>query len=173
MTVLPYSAFVAGRFYDTTLAMGATAGVTAAANTLYGLPICVTSQVTVALIGVEATSTSGSARFGIYTDANGVPDALVVDAGATPFVTGAFRGVAISQVLTVGWYWLAGVFSATPNTRGLTNANCIHYLGFSSGTDTTPHIGVSVSFTYGALPNPFTGGSALITANPPRIMIGV
>jgi len=65
------------------------------------------------------------------------------------------------------------VFDATPTVRALANAagNPLGCLGFTSGLDTGYHVGVTVAFTYAALPDPFTAGSALSTAAIPRITI--
>lgn len=141
---------------------------------LYACPIYIASPVTLTSIGVEVTAfAAGNVDLGLYVDSAGTPGALKFDAGAVSTGTSnTFKSISISQLIAdAGWYWLAGVFSATPTVRALTTANSLHMLGFTSGTDTTIHTGVTVSQSYGALPNPFTGGSALATVNFPRFMV--
>lgn len=163
-----------GALHSTPIASGALTALTVTASILYSIPIFVAqSSVTLSAIGVEVTTfATGNVRLGIYYDSAGTPGALLQDSGAVSTGTSnSFKSVATSQVLTSGWWWLAAVFDATPGVRAITTANSLHFLGATSGTDTAIHTGFSVSFTYGTLPNPFTGGGALHVGNVPRIMI--
>lgn len=165
-----------GRFYNTSLAISSFTTLTVTANVLYATPIFTPLSATVSLIGVEVTTfATGNVHLGMYKDSSGVPGALLFDAGAVS--TGTANGLksigSLAQALNPGWYWLACVFDATPAVRAVTATSCLHQLGFTSGTDTTVHPGWSVAFTYAALPDPFTGGGALMTTNPPRVMIQV
>lgn len=163
-----------GRLFNSSLGVGGVTTVAAVANTLYATPIFTPLAATVTVIGLEITAfAAGNVRLGVYRDSNGVPGALLLDAGAVGTGTpNGFKSIgSLSQALTPGWYWLACVFDATPTVRALTASGSMHALGFTSGTDTTIHAGWSVAFTYAALPDPFTGGGALMTTNPPRVMI--
>lgn len=162
-----------GRLCGTSLGAGALTTLAVTAGVLYACPIFVSTTTTLTAIGIEVTTgATGNVKLGMYLDSSGTPGALRFDAGAVSTATpAAFKSIAISQVLTPAWYWLAGVFSATPTVRALTTANSLHLLGFSSGTDTVIHTGVSVAFSYAALPDPFTGGSTLAAVNFPRFML--
>jgi hypothetical protein len=163
--------------------------------TLYGTPLITTSSTTTLLVtpdvlyatpfyapktrtykffGIEITTGStaaGTARLGIYNNASGAPSTLVLDAGTVVTDTASFAAASISQELTSGWYWLAGVFAnlATNATVRATVAlpNGLHWLGATSGTDITIHPGWSVAFAFAALPDPFTPGGALMTSTVP------
>lgn len=163
----------AGRLHTTSIAVGAVNVLTVTASVLYASPICVPIPTALSGIGIEVTTfATGNVRVGIYRDSAGAPGALVVDSGAISTGTSnGFKSAVISNTLAPGWYWLAGVFSATPGVRAIVNTSAAHLLGFSSGTDTTIHAGISVAFTYAALPDPFTGGSALLAGNAPRFMV--
>lgn len=173
MTIAIWPNPVGGRFYSTTLGTGALTTLSVTIDILYATPIFISSTITASVIGVEvSTGATGNVRCGIYTDVAGAPTTLLVDSGAISTATpAAFKSAVISQVLTPAWYWLAAVFSATPAVRAYNTTNSLHLLGASSGTDTAVHTGVSVAFTFAALPTPFTGGSALHVGNFPRLMI--
>lgn len=173
MTVAIWPNPVTGRFYSSTLGTGALTTLTVTQDILYATPIFISSTITATSIGIEVTTFSaGNVRCGIYTDVAGVPTTLLVDSGAISTGTSnGFKSAVISQILTPAWYWLAALFSVTPGVRAMTTASSLHLLGATSGTDTVIHTGVTVAQAYGALPTPFTGGSALSTVNFPRIMI--
>lgn len=160
-----------GRWYASTIQAAGSGNTAFSANTLYAYPIFISQKITAIAIGVNVTTLSaGNVRCGIYTDSAGVPSALLVDGGSISTGTTGFKSATISTVLIPGWYWLAAVFSGTPSTSTVGVTSAQHWLGFSSGTDTTIKGGVSVSFNFAALPDPFTAGSTLI-ANAPRVMI--
>ena len=162
-----------GRFYGSQLGVGGLATVVHTLNTLFATPFHVPQTQTYTVIGIEVTTlTAGNLRLGIYRDSSGAPGALVLDAGVVTTGTTGAKTIVISQQLTAGHYWLASVSDAGPTLRGYTTAASLHWLGFTSGTDTNIHTGVSVAFTYAALPDPSTGGSALFTGNIPRVFLG-
>lgn len=165
----------AGRLYGSQVGAAGLTTLAVTANVLYACPIFVAEQITLSNIGIEVTSfAAGNVRLGLYYDSAGAPAALLQDSGAVGTGTpNGYKSVATSQVIPAGWWWLAAVFDATPTVRALTTASSLHLLGASSGTDTNIHSGVSVAFVYAALPNPFTGGSALHVGNFPRILIQV
>lgn len=164
---------VTGRFYDSRI-NSTTTTFTTAANTLYAVPFYVPVAVTYTSITIEVTTLAGgkSLRLGIYTDSTGVPNTLVVDAGTVSAATTGAKTITISQALSAGWYWLAMVGDGTPGVRALSQSSALGSMGFTSGTDTTYHVGFSVAFTYAALPTPFTGGGTLMTTAAPRLMLG-
>lgn len=169
----PWLPLATGKLYSTQISAGGTATLVVTAGLQYAIPFIVINPVTLTLIGIEVTAfATGNVQLGMYADSAGVPGALAFDAGNVSTGTAnGFKQIAISQTLAAGLYWLSGIFSATPTVRALTTANSFHQLGFSSGTDTTVHTALTVTQAYGALPNPFTGGSALATINPPRFMV--
>ena len=170
VTSLPGST---GRYYDSRISTSYTT-FTLVANTLYAVPFLAERTTTYTTIALEVSTlaSSKSVRLGIYTDGGGVPNALILDAGTVSTTTTGAKTISISQVLSANWYWLAAVSDGTPGLRAISQT-AIPMLGASSGTDTTIHVGWSVSFTYAALPNPFTGGGALMTTAAPRLMLSI
>lgn len=163
-----------GRFYDSRV--NTTVGTVAmAANTLYGVPFYVPNGSTYTGLVAEVTTTVAAAtiRMGIYQDSQGAPSTLILDAGTVSAVTTGGKTIAISQYLPAGWFWLAAVSNTIPNVRCIATTNALPTLGFSSGTDTSFHVGYSVAFSFAALPNPFTGGGALMASHAPRLMLGL
>lgn len=179
-TASPYAPQASGRYY-----VAGQSGVTTvaiAANTLYAAPILIPRQLTFTSINMEVTTLSaGNLRLGIYKDKymasgatdGGYPDVLVLDAGTVNTGTTGGKAVSISQLLDPGWYWLAAVANATPTVRSIGTTVGTAWLGMSSTTDSNIHHGVSVAFTYAALPNPFTGGFALVNGGFIRMTLGV
>jgi len=163
---------VTGRFYCCPLSTNTTTLVVTQ-DVLYASPLWVRAPVTITAISIEATAGAGNnVRLGIYRDSAGQPGALVIDAGATVIGIGS-NSIAISTLLAPGLYWLACVLNGGSTVRALANStgNAIQTLGFTTNTDTILHVGVSVAFVYAALPDPFTGGSALNTGAMPRMMV--
>src|SRR5579859_8225321 len=172
---LPALPLASGRYYSSPL-VNTLATFTHTLNVLYAIPFHVPYPATFTSINIEVT-TLGSGnhiRLGIYNDNNGVPGSLVLDAGTVLTTTTGGKSIVINQTLVAGWYWLASVSdSSTPVVRAISQSTASPDLGFTSGTDTTFHVGWSVAFTYAALPDPFTGGGALMTTAAPRIMLGL
>lgn len=163
-----------GRVYSSPLASGALSTLALSAGTMYAAPFFVPVTTTFTTIGLEVTTLAltKSIQLGIYTDTGSTPNALVLDAGNVSVATTGFKSIVISQALTPGWYWLAVISDGTPTVRAIGQTNSLPWLGFTSGTDVTMHQGWSVAQAYGALPNPFTGGGALMTTAVPRLMLG-
>jgi len=165
---------VSGRFYDSRIQSAFTT-FTLTVNTLYAVPFYVPVATTYTTLAVEVTTLSvgKSVRLGIYNDSTGVPGSLVLDAGTISTTTTGAKTITISQLLAAGWYWLAAVCdSSVPVLRALSQTNALPAMGYTSGTDTTNHVGFSVAFTFAALPSTFTGGGAVMTTAAPRIMLG-
>jgi hypothetical protein len=173
---IPYS-FVSGRYYESPLALSSTITSTlyVTKDILYAVPFYVGASTTFTEIGIEVTTlvALSNVRLGIYNMGAGVPGSLVLDAGAVGTAAVAYSAIAINQVLTPGWYWLGGVFSHTPYVRAKATTQVHEGLGLTTNEDVTSHPGWSVAQAYGALPDPFTGGGALMTGSAPRFMLKV
>lgn len=145
-----------------------------ALNVLSTVPFWVGRAQNFDRIGAEVT-TAGAAgatlRLGIYADdGNGLPGALVVDAGTiTSDSTGA-KELTISQSLAAGWYHLAAlVNTATATFRVITGNN--YPVGAGSLASATASGGQAGHYTAGvtgALPASFTltdryGAPVLVT----------
>ncbi len=134
--------------------------VALAANTLYAIPFRVRERTTFTRLGVEVTTGAGAnGRLGIYNAANGVPTALVVDAGNVIFSSTGEKEVTISQTLMPGLYFIGVVTDNTPTLLGGTiqHTAMIADVGLLSpdaqGSGGTMRI--SGSHTFGALPTNF------------------
>lgn len=173
---IPY-AFVSGRYYESPIVMGSTTSTTLVVtkDILYAVPFYVGAPTTFTQIGIEITAgvAGSNVRLGIYNMGAGVPTTLVLDAGAVATTGGGFSGIVIAQALSPGWYWLVGVFSHGPTIRARVATQVSASLGLTSNLDATDHPGWSVAQAYGALPDPFTGGGALMTTSAPRFMLKV
>jgi hypothetical protein len=103
-----YLPFVSQAFYKS--AIPGTSGAVSNTNTTYYSPFYVPATTSFDRIGCTTTTvtTSGNARLGIYSDTNGAPDALVLDAGTVSYSANSSPYlITIDQSLTPGWYWLA------------------------------------------------------------------
>ena len=114
-----------------------TAEKVAAANTIYYTPICFGKTVTVSEIGIiVSTAQAGAdARLGIYTStAAGVPDALLLDAGAiTCAATGIKSVAALSQALTGGVQYHLAVLNELVSVgyRAVANGEMLSPIGLT------------------------------------------
>jgi hypothetical protein len=96
--------------YYTTSSPKSTSSATV--NTLGATPIYVPNTITATSLSIQCTflSSAGNIRLGIYNSgSNGQPSTLLLDAGTVNVTSAATFSVTISQSLSAGWYWLAGV----------------------------------------------------------------
>jgi hypothetical protein len=133
------------------------------AETMLAIPFIAHHGVTWTEIGVECMSSDAgdAARLGIYSDTDGLPDALVVDAGEISFASTGELPKTISEALTAGtWYWLVIGFNSNAGAAEIRAADSPSELPFgnfvcgSTGTNAN-RPGYSKAFTYGALPASF------------------
>ncbi len=149
--------------------------VLTSANTLYATPIFLPDTVRVSHIWLDvATGAAVNFRMALYYDSSGYPGARVF-AESEIVVGGAggpFRQV-VAKTLPCGFYWGASVFSAglTVRTEGNGGGQCTPWIGQVSAVSVIVNPGISVAFTYAALPDPFTAGATLATTNVPRITV--
>lgn len=183
-------AAVAGRFYQPM--QGATPGtLLTVISTIYAYPVRLPGNLPIQTVSADVTTgqTGGLIRFGLYSDLNGLPNALVAgsDSGsqtATGSAVVTFTPAA-ALALTEGWYWavLAASASSTMPTVAALAAGYSSDANALIGQDTAAHAfatsaqsvaGLTATFTYGALPATFpTAGQALaIAAAQPMLVFG-
>ena len=187
--IAPVLPLVKGRFYGIP-ACATPAALLTVASTLYAYPVYIPQPITVQTLNLSVTTgqTGGAAHIGIYQDNGGYPGALVYDSGSqTGLTSTAVLTVtpATLPVLATGWYWIATAFSATGTYISVAGSGTTYTQTISSmlGSDTAAHAlatsaenatGISVSFTYAALPFVFPTGAALVqNAAVPIVAIGV
>ena len=139
---------------------------------------------TVDQMAIQATVTSATTnvRLGLYSDLDGVPDALLVDAGTVAIATLGTKTANIGPLaLSKGRYWLAVCFQSAATTAGAIQGftgtsghpiykysdSALAALSFAAATHPA-HFTISGAYTSGALPAsaaglPFvdTGGGGL------------
>ena len=120
------------------------------ANRLYYMPFCL-PQITVDRILIEVTTgLAGSARLGLYTNLNGMPDQLIVDAGAVDTSAVGIIEASFSPIALPGWCWVAVVLNAAATLRISASNNNGWLLGIANLASSAK--GLEAAFTYGALP---------------------
>lgn len=116
------------------------------------------------------TGAAGNCRIGIYTntaDDELYPDTLLLDTGSISVASTGVKTAATSLALDPGrLYWMVMVGDVAPTIRTITVNNCSDILGYPTAMGTAGNVGISLAFTYGALPDPFGAGGAYITAAP-------
>ena len=109
-----------GRYYFTPNGITGTS-VVLANGTLRAIPFWVPNAVTISRIGGECTLAGDAAsvlRLGIYADdGTGRPGALVIDAGTISGFSATVQEITISQALTPGIYYAAGVVQGVTVTQ--------------------------------------------------------
>lgn len=143
-------------------------------NTLWAFAFPVGKVTKFDTISFAVTSTAAcNARCGIYRDTgNCYPGALYFDTGPIDCSSGTIKNTTITaglQVFPPGLYWLAWecdtaniqirILGGSAATTGL--------LGQSSTMSANPasFLGYSVSHTFGALPDPYTGSATVLFTN--------
>jgi hypothetical protein len=82
-------------------------------NRVYCYPLFVQESITIDRLGVECTVLSASTtwRIGLYnSDSNGLPTTVLLDAGTVDTSTTGAKTITVSQTLTAGLYFIAGVW---------------------------------------------------------------
>jgi hypothetical protein len=135
-------------------------------------------SINITTAGTVAVGT-GLARLGIYkatslTDLR--PGARVLDAGTVDVTTTGVKTININQALDPGQlYWFVichDCDASDPVMRGWTLPNSMPVLGIDpTMPSSTPLALWEATFTYGALPDPFTAGGALISSGTPMIAV--
>lgn len=135
------------------------------ADRLYASPILVSRDIRIDRLAVHPSTEAGqNVRIGIYNlGTNLYPGTLKKDVGALALSGTSPQAVAISPalVLSKGIYFIAAVSDGTPTLRAMRDEALVFALGYSS-TDFALSNGVwMVTFSYAALPDPFTAGGTL------------
>ncbi len=127
------------------------------ADRLTAGPFLLRQDTVVDRIGVRVVTAqvSGSTRIGIYESlANGLPGALILDAGAVDTSTTGFKEATISLALPgPRMYWTA--FVQAVSSVGLRSRNGGVSIGFGTGGDAAGATSVKRNFTFAALPDPW------------------
>ena len=136
------------------------------ADRLTAGPFLLRQDTIVDRIGVHVLTSqvSASTRLGIYESlANGLPGALILDAGTVDTSITGFKEITINQALLGSrYYWTAFVQSVS--NVGLRSRQSGVSLGYSGGGDNAAIASVKRDFTFAALPDPF-GGSLTFSNN--------
>lgn len=152
----------------------ATSTSSPAVDTLWALPFVVGKVTKFDTISFHITTAQAAqnARAGIYFDnGNMYPGALIFDTGDISTASTGVKDTTITaglQTFQPGLYWLTWVTSATTIQIRTLNTNTGIW-GFAQATNVlgtgTMEYGYSVAHTYGALPDPFTGGATLLSSS--------
>jgi hypothetical protein len=137
------------------------------ANVLYALPIIAgIGTQTINWMSVNVSTGAGNSALGIYSnkmigdDLNLYPGALLYDSGSfSTATTGTKQVVPLINLNPGQLYWLAFVSDNTPALKGPNPNGAFSSILGVENTLTSQIWGVGVSFTFGALPDPFPAGA--------------
>lgn len=141
---------------------------------LYFVPIIIDRPITLTAlsINVMTAGTAGSVfRLGIYTDNNGSPSNLIIDAGTVDTSSTGLKSASVSQTLTPGRYWFAGAQQGAPTTTATVTFVTSPVGQFSATTSPT-----SISAGYylpnqtGALPTSVIVSASNVVSQTARIL---
>ena len=176
---LPSNSWISAGY---TFSTAATGGI----GTLRVAPVYIPRAGTLANIAAELTALSTEAgvlfRVGVYADrGDGVPGALVADAGTIPAgsadAIGQFTKSTGAVVITAGWYFVGGVIqvasASQPTLRVIASGTVVSDTAVAS-FKTAAALGYFVSSVTAGLPNPFSASTPGVTGNSiPRCAIQV
>lgn len=138
------------------------------ASTLYGVITEIPRDITIDQLVIEVTTKvdATAARIGIYeVGTNLYPGALLLDGGAVSTAAVAVVTATVDKKVPKGVYFMAILSNGAATLRRVTgSARQDQILGVNPASLSSGYIGWSVSQAYGALPDPFTAGGALIAA---------
>ncbi|PHJ65045.1 hypothetical protein VF04_04495 [Nostoc linckia z7] len=152
--------YVSGRYYQNTPLIYTDSSSTGVltVNSLTYTPFRIDKNVIFDRFAISCAGTvaNGAARFGIYTNKNGVPGNLLVDTGEIIAATSGIKEAIISfSASLLDWYWYAGATPVPPNLyNGITFLGNNYLLGQATPTSTSATASIRQSgFTYGAMPS--------------------
>jgi hypothetical protein len=158
----------------------ATATATTAYQNMRLIPFYVPESTTFTRIAVRvSTGVGGSVyRMGIYSsDSNDEPSSLVLDAGTVSTPGAGSYAITISQTLSAGLYWLAGVHQTNQGTglviriAATTQGSFLPSGTVSGGINANPLTCFQVASVTGSLPS--TISSPTLQPQGPLIYLGV
>ncbi len=142
-------------------------------NLLIAYPVFIPILTQIDKIGINVASAGleGNARLGIYKNNSidkPIPSSLLIDAGEVDITTTGNQTKDISIELDRGLYWLALVLAGSTPTLSYVSATSQFSILGSSSIGGTVLTGVTKSYTYDVLPDPFpnnvnyTGGGSFV-----------
>lgn len=150
--------YISGRYYMNPFISQSLSTANVGANSMFFVPIYIYKTQTFTGMAYWATASTPNARFGVYTNNNGVPGTLVggTEIGAAAIVTGSTQDRAFTAPVsfTPGWYWMAILTDGTVTLTSSTSSNnnhAIHGVGVLSMTGM--NVRLTAAQTYGALPS--------------------
>lgn len=104
-------------------------------------------------VGLETTVGAGNARVGFYTNLNGLPDQLILDAGILDISGVAINEITLSPTLYLpnAWVWGCIVYSGTPTVRAGGAITSAYIIGVPTPSSANTRSLVA-NLNYGPLP---------------------
>lgn len=145
----PSPGYRQGAYYTSPVIAHSSTASAPSANFVYAQPLNLPGAV-IDRIAIEVTvGVAGLARLGLYTNNNGVPGSLIVDAGTVDTTNVATIEATIALTTLPEWVWAVAVFNAAPTVRVGTPAASHIVGGASFGANNR---GITAALTFGALP---------------------
>jgi hypothetical protein len=151
-----------------------TGGLTLAApsaNVLRAYPfVAPARRATVDRLGFRVTTlAAGNGRVGLWentADDNLYPSSLLADSGALSTATTGAKSATVSVPLVSGQlYWLSYLSDAAATLLAMSSFGFSTVLGQPSDLAVQDQVGISVAFTYAALPSTFPAGGAYLLSS--------
>ena len=148
-------------------------GVSVIHQTMLLTPIFIDRNMTIDRVGFQTGQSyvgTSTVRLGIYSDSNGLPSTLLVDAGTVTATTNnTTYQITVSQAVTTGWYWGAFCQQGTAPTTGQYFGNqqgivsLSAFQGGSSSINANMIAGYGISSVTGAFPSTASSLTAQVT----------
>lgn len=150
---------------------------TALANVLKATPFYVPQATTLdqLTVRVNTLTVGASISLGIYGTTDGLPDALLLDAGAVSAATTGDKTITgVGLALSQQWIWIATLLSASVTMTHLQNTSIgsgvpIGMATLSNAQGANTHISRAQTYGTGALPSPFSPGNNWATGVVPAV----
>jgi hypothetical protein len=149
-----------GQYYLSMVGSGLTnQGMTL--NRLYAMPFFVGRACVLDRLAQRVTvagASSNTIRLGLYSDDNGKPGALLVDAGTADATTTGVKALTVSVAIAQGLYWLATVAQTGTACSCHGNTTNVKMPGMPTlASDLATHSSWTQDSVTGGLPGPFAG----------------
>jgi hypothetical protein len=144
---------VSDRFYSFVTDTSTISPLTISGNNMYAVPLNIFGTNFNRIgIGVAANTANGSIRLGIYSNTDGLPDKLLVDAGVVPTDTLGNKEIVIDFLSPLDWYWLTAVSSIDVSCFS-SNSGAAAIGAAAWGSNTA--VGEETIYAFSSLPDTF------------------
>lgn len=166
-----------GRWYPPYNHGGLSTGVLSNSGRILAIPFLISRACLLTGIGVDVTVASeagGLLRYGLASDAGGLPGAVLLDAGTSDATATGFNPVTIAQAVQPDWYWVLVGAQSCPTTRPTCRVyqqGAFNRVGNTTGGSAAANSAYTMDGVAAALPSNYVAGGVTVASVVPTVWL--